>query len=87
MKKALLTIMIVLGVVLGASAQDNGGLFGKGPTRGYEDDFYNDRTYGMLSLPTTHGDYNDSPAVPLGGGALLLIGFSAAYAGLRRKKR
>lgn len=86
MKKALLTIVIVLGITLGALAQNKGGLFGKGPTRDYEEDFYHDRTYGMLSLPATHGDYNDAPA-PLSGGALLLIGFGAAYAGLRRKKR
>ena len=34
----------------------------------------------LLNLPNSHGDNNDQ-AAPLGGGALLLIGFGAAYVG------
>ena len=39
----------------------------------------------MINLPGSHGTTNDESA-PLGGGALLLIGFGAAYAMKRRKK-
>ena len=39
----------------------------------------------MINLPGSHGTTNDESA-PLGGGALLLIGFGAAYAMRRRKK-
>ena len=39
MKKTILTLAIILGITLGASAQ-NGGLFGKGPNRGYYDELY-----------------------------------------------
>ena len=88
MKKSILTLAIILEIALSASAQ-NGGLFGKGPDRGYDDEYYDeygtrDGVFGF-SLPNAHGqtdDYNAS----LGGGALLLIGFGAAYALKRRKK-
>ena len=84
MKKTILTIAIVLGIALGASAQ-NRGLFDRGPERGYEYEAY-DRTGGSaLMLPQYHGMDTDSEA-PLSGGALLLIGFGAAYALKRRKK-
>ena len=92
MKKILLTLAIVLGITLGASAQNNGGgLFGKGPSRGYYDEYYDEygtRDGGMFnfSLPNQHGTTNDESA-PLGSGALLLIGFGAAYASLRRKNQ
>ena len=87
MKKTLLTIAIVLGMTLGAVAQkQGGGLFGMGEQRGCmtEQENYN-RTGGLLDLPNTHGDDNDLPA-PLGTGALLLIGFGAAYALKKRQK-
>ena len=89
MKKAILTLAIILGITLGASAQ-NGGLFGKGPNRGYYDEYYDeyDTREGVFnfSLPNQHGTTNDESA-PLGSGALLLIGFGAAYASLRRKNQ
>jgi len=85
MKKSLLIIAIVLGIVLGASAQ-NGGLFGKGPSRNYDEDYNNNRSSGLLSLPNSHGETDDVNA-PLGGGAVLLIGFSAAYALKKRRDR
>ena len=90
MKKTIITLAIFFGITLGASAQ-NGGLFGKGPSRGYYDEYY-DEYYGTrdgmlnFTLPSSHGETNDQEA-PLGGGALLLIGFGAAYVGLRRKKQ
>ena len=87
MKKTLLTIAIVLGMTLGAVAQkQGGGLFGMGEQRGYmteQEDYY--RGTGMLSLPSTHSTNDDAPA-PLGTGALLLIGFGAAYALKKRQK-
>ena len=85
MKKIALTIAIVLGMTVGAMAQ-NGGLFGKGPQRGYateqEESFRGD---GLLNLPNTHGS-NEDQTSPLGTGALLFIGFGAAYALKKRKK-
>ena len=88
MKKTILTIAIVLGITLGASAQ-NRGLFDRGPQRESYDYYGNyDNRDGLLgfSLPSNHGETNDQEA-PLGGGALLLIGFGAAYALKRRKKK
>ena len=87
MKKLALTFAFLIGMSLGASAQDNG-LFGMGPNS-YSENYYfnyNNRTVGdgLLGLPSAHGDATDQPA-PLGGGALLLIGFGAAYALKKRK--
>lgn len=85
MKKLALTIAIVLGMTLVATAQ-NRGLFDLGPERETYDD-YNNRNQGGLFLPSGHGLENDSDGTPLGSGALLLIGFGAAYASLRRKNQ
>ena len=88
MKKLALTIAIVLGMTLGASAQyfdgDNsqpngGGLFGYGQTRDGEQG-----NSGAPMLPA-HGQ-NTNQDAPLGSGALLLIGFGAAYAASERRK-
>ena len=78
MKKLVLTIAIVLGMGFAASAQ---GLFDRGP----ETDYFN-RDGGLLTpgLPD-HNQGTNQPA-PLGGGALLLIGFGAAYAMTKKKK-
>ena len=88
MKKSIITLAIVLGVTIGASAQ-NRGLFDRGPERESYDYYgnYDNRDGGMFgfSLPSQHGTTNDESA-PLGSGALLLIGFGAAYALKRRKK-
>ena len=87
MKKTLLTIAIVLGISLCASAQ--GGLFGYGAVS--DEEYYGagDRTGGtapLLSLPTTHGETNDQNA-PLGSGVAVLLGLGAAYlVGKRRKE-
>ena len=89
MKKIALTIAILLGITMGASAQDNG-LFGKGPNPWSENYFYNynNRTEGegLLGLPSAHGGTTDEPA-PIGSGALLLIGFGAAYALSKKNKK
>ena len=87
MKKTVLAIAIILCVNLCSFAQ--GGLFQYGAVS--DESYYGagSRTgEGLLelNLPTQHGMSNDVQA-PLGGGALLLIGFGAAYAGLRRKNQ
>ena len=87
MKKTIISLAIILGITLGASAQ-NGGLFGKGPNRGYDNEYYDNygTRDGVFNLPSSHGQTNDESA-PLGGGALLLIGFGAAYAMKKRRKK
>lgn len=90
MKKSIITLTLIL-MSFGAFAQ--GGLFKYGAVS--DETYYGAyiRTTGDSPLiPTGHGwDYDvngqTGEQVPLGGGALLLIGFGAAYAGLRRKKQ
>lgn len=87
MKKALLTIAIILTMTLGAAAQ--GGLFQYGAVS--DEEYYgagNRTGEGLLelNLPNGHGETTDTPATPLGSGALLLIGFGAAYAVNKRRK-
>ncbi len=88
MKKLALTIAIIFGLGFGVYAQ--GGLFGYGAVSdeeyygaGYSDPY---RTTDPLmpGLPG-HGQ-TDNQQAPLGGGALLLIGFGAAYAMKKRNK-
>ena len=86
MKKTILTLSIILGIAIGASAQ-NGGLFGKGPEREESYDTYDRTSSGGLLLPQSHGSGQDQDGSPLGSGALLLIGFGAAYALKKRKQR
>ena len=89
MKKIALAITIVLGMTIGASAQyfsDNGqpqggGLFGRGETR----DGGNASSVSAPLLPG-HG-LNTNQDAPLGSGAILLIGFGAAYALSKRSKK
>ena len=88
MKKLVLTIAVVLGMTLGASAQyfndngqpQNGGLFGRGETPQYDNGGSN-----APMLPG-HGLNTNQDATPLGSGALLLIGFGTAYAASKRRK-
>ena len=87
MKKLALTVAIIYGLGIGVYAQ--GGLFGYGTVS--DEEYYGagDRTGGttpLLSLPNNHGETNDQPA-PLGSGALLLIGFGAAYALKNKRKK
>lgn len=92
MKKTVITILIVLGMVLNASAQ----LINK------LDDWYSeDESYSLLQSSIRDGgqrsfsgggvmmpeinSLSDNPAypssdAPIGGGVMLLIGFGAAYA-------
>ena len=90
MKKIALAITIVLGMTIGASAQyfgengqsNGGGLFGYGATRDADNG-------GSVSTPLLpgHGLNTNQYAAPLGSGALLLIGFGAAYAMSKRSKK
>lgn len=96
MKKTLLTFAIVLGISLGASAQWGGGLFQYGEVS--DDNYYGTAWYALnqnnefqrnsLLMPglPIHGE-TDNMDAPLGGGALLLIGFGAAYALKKRSKK
>lgn len=97
MKKTLLTFAIVLGISMSSFAQWGGGLFQYGEVS--DQDYYGSAWYaldqnyefqrnvGLLTpgLPI-HGE-TDNMDAPLGGGALLLIGFGAAYALKKRSKK
>ena len=78
MKKLICVFSLVLGLSFAASAQNDGGLFQRGNAP-------EERAGGFAGpgLPG-HGETGNQPA-PLGSGALLLIGFGAAYA-LSKKK-
>ena len=91
MKKLIITIAIVFAVCATsfAQTQKGGGLFQYGAVS--DEQYYGsgyfsyDRPAGFsLMLPDQHGESGDFDAVPLGSGALLLIGFGAAYA-LKKK--
>ena len=86
MKKLALTIAVVFGIAIGAFAQE-GGLFGLGRTRG--DAQYNSNGYRDLPLvlPEEHGKDNDYNATPVGSGIAVLVGFGAAYAMSKRRKK
>jgi hypothetical protein len=92
MKKLVLTAAIILGFVMGSNAQGlfqnqktNGGLFNRGAvsdTKGEDAGIW---------LPghniIGNADAEEEPSAPLGGGAMLLIGFGAAYAMSKRNKK
>ena len=102
MKKLAFTFAIVLGLGLCSFAQSGGGLFGYGEDPKVEDDeivmaWYalgNDQEidnslFGLLRtayIPKLPEHDQNENVTPLGGGALLLIGFGAAYALKKRKK-
>ena len=76
---------MILGLACGVFAQ-GGGLFQYGGG-----DYFYGTDWAILSRATNepllpnHGQTTNQPA-PLGGGALLLIGFGAAYAAAKRRK-
>ena len=97
MKKQIMTIALVL--VLGMTAlaqQAGGGLFNRGESRqsGYDrtdiggNEFFLPVHGGILGgdAEVDPGEDSNDPPAPLGGGALLLVGFGAAYAMTKRKK-
>ncbi len=83
MTKTTATIAILLGLTLGASAQSNSGLFGRGPVM--EENDRNTPNGGLINLPGSHGSTNDAD-VPLGGGIALLTGLGAAYLVAKKRK-
>lgn len=97
MKKQIMTIALVLGLGMTAFAQQaGGGLFNRGEIghSGYD---RNSPSWAQCFLPEHGGNFNgdadlepgpdpNDPPAPLGGGALLLVGFGAAYAMTKRKK-
>ena len=95
MKKLVLTAAIILGFVMGSFAQNqqnNGGLFNRGATNNK-----GTRDGGTFSLCLPGHNFttnwnggsqgHDDDLLPLGNGALLLIGFGAAYAMSKKKKK
>jgi hypothetical protein len=82
MKKITLTLALLLSVSLTTFA-DGGGLFRRGDNTEESTGMMN-RSPKAPGLPG-HGETGDQPA-PLGSGALLLIGFGAAYALKKNKK-
>ena len=90
MKKLIITIAIVLGMGIGAYAQDcigeieyeERGLFGLGKHVGA------DRSLNeSLLLPSEHGLDDDQDSAPLGSGITVLMGLGTVYLlGKRRKK-
>ena len=103
MKKLALTFAIVLGLSLCSFAQNGGGIFGYGQTSEEEESyniawysFYQNEEvdnglFGLLragNMPNVPiQDQTDNQDAPLTGGALLLIGFGAAYALKKRSKK
>ena len=82
--KKFVIFFIIFGLSLCSFAQ--GGLFGFGDTKetGFSGSRGNNESF--MSMPEGHGLTTDSNATaPLGGGALLLIGFGTAYALKKRK--
>ena len=98
MKKLVLTAAILMGFVMGSYAQNSlfegkqtkGGLFYRGS---FEEKFEGDDDFSPLYLPghntlgNADADIPNEDEAPLGGGALLLIGFGAAYAMSKRNKK
>lgn len=98
MKKQIMTIALVLGLGMTALAQQaGGGLFNRGEIGHSGYDRSSSIGGGSFFLPEHGGNFNgdadvdpgpdpNDPPAPLGGGALLLVGFGAAYAMTKRKK-
>ena len=95
MKKIAITIVFLFVFTTGMFAQ-GGGLFQYGATGQHSDwnsstnwnSGWNDRdtfTIGLIGF--SHGLYGDNDPSPLGSGALLLVGFGAAYALRKRKQK
>ena len=87
MKKATTIIAILLGMTLGAMAQQNdGGLFRRGIVP--DETYYGgvNRTETGLMLPVTHGEATDQNGTPVGSGIAILVGLGAAYVMKKRRE-
>ncbi len=103
MKKLALTFAIVLGLSLCSFAQNGGGIFGYGQTSEeeesyniawysfYQNEEVDNSLFGHLRAGILPGlpihEETDNQNAPLTGGALLLIGFGAAYALKKRRQK
>ena len=92
MKKLVLTAAILMGFVMGSYAQlyegnASGGLFSRGSI---ENNVSKGEDAGLwLPSHNVNGncDADEEPILPLGSGALMLIGFGAAYALTKKNKK
>lgn len=87
MKKTIATITILLGIMVGAMAQpQGGGLFQRGMAAD-EANYGNngDRAGIGLVLPGSHGETTDQQS-PLGSGIAALVSLGAAYLVAKRRK-
>ena len=85
MKKSIFTLVLLVGLLATASAQ-NRGLFDRGPETGM--DYYSEyRGDGGLILPGSHGSNTDTDAVPMGTGTALLLGMGAAYLVAKKNRK
>jgi len=102
MKKLLLTAALILGLVMASFAQgqqdrglfhsEGGGFFRRGTI--YGKGMRDGGTFSLCLPGHNNLDHwnggsqgHDDDLVPLGGGALLLVGFGAAYALTKRNKK
>lgn len=83
MKKLTLAIAIVLGMTIGASAQNNG-LYQRGFTSDEMQYGANNRN-SELVLPSVHGSPDDANGTPVGSGIVVLMGLGAAYAFAKKR--
>ena len=82
MKKLTVLITFFFSLAVGASAQNGGGLFKKGP----EPREYGFRTENNVPMmPTQHGATSDQNS-PLGSGAAIMLGLGAAYLVAKKRK-
>ena len=84
MKKLFFVLSLVLGLSIAATAQSEGGLFHRGNSTETEERGF--AQGGLTPGLPGHGENTNQPA-PLGSGALLLIGFGAAYALSKKNKK
>ena len=87
MKKLSLTIVLLLTMCLGASAQYDG--YFRDSESGYRDDnSYPGDGYNLPLVPNSRpGEQPNMDAAPLGSGLLILTALGAGYAIARRKSR
>lgn len=81
MKKLFLTLVLLVSMISLNAQTNNGGIFQRGKEADKEQLYYR----GGPGLPG-HGQSGDQPA-PIGSGALMLIGFGAAYAIYKKNKK
>lgn len=84
MKKLALTLVIVFTMTMGATAQQNAGMFARGYVS--EETYYQEARDGSLLLPSSHGQTGDQGATPVGSGIAVLLGLGGAYLVAKKRK-